>query len=83
MNIREQIEDAKKQHNHYLEEYWWYDGESVFDDALSTMEKLLAVAEATKRLMDYPDIRNYVGSVMAGYVDEALAELDLPTGESK
>ena len=41
--------------------------------AADTMEKLLAVYEATERVMAYPDIRQYMGSIMAGYIDEAIA----------
>ena len=38
--------------------------------------KLLAVVAAARRVMDYPDIRTYMGTIVSGYMDEALAALE-------
>lgn len=44
--------------------------------AAQALKDLYAVYGAAKAVMTHPDIRELIGSVMAGHIDKALAKLD-------
>ncbi len=78
-DIKKQIENAKRQHDDYDSEHWWYDQDCEFQKAFDTMEKMLAVVESAEDINIYFANHPYLvkASSDAGVaLKEALAALD-------